>query len=106
MNGQLHADVGRGTVVELPVEETRRRLDATTPEWPIMHAVLHGVSRDQLMARHKANHANVVYAPDAPTADKALVAKTAALSELGIAVHLCGEVILTARPDPRPPQPS
>ena len=21
-----------------------------------MHAVLHGVSRDQLMARHKANH--------------------------------------------------
>ena len=36
---------------------------ATTPQWPIMHAMLHGVSRDQLMARHQANHVNVAYAP-------------------------------------------
>jgi hypothetical protein len=56
--------MGRATVVELPEEETKRRLRATTPQWPIMHAVLHGISRDQLMARHKANHINVVYAPD------------------------------------------
>jgi hypothetical protein len=78
--------------VDLPAEETRRRLDATTPQWPIMHAVLHGVGRDQLMARHKANHVNVVYAPDAETADKALVAKAALFDELGVRVHLCGDV--------------
>ncbi|MDT5026254.1 MAG: hypothetical protein QOE61_2680, partial [Micromonosporaceae bacterium] len=74
--------------------ETERRLNATNPQWPIMHAVLHGVGRDQLMARHKANHVNVVYAPDAATADKALRVKAATFAELGVRVHLCGEVDL------------
>jgi L-fucose isomerase-like protein len=94
MDGRLHVDLGRATVRDLPAEETRRRLDATTPQWPIMHAVLHGVARDQFMARHRANHLNVAYAPDAETADKALLAKAALFAELGIAVHLCGEVAL------------
>ncbi|MGW8887211.1 fucose isomerase [Streptomyces sp. NPDC055749] len=92
MDGTLHVDLGRATALDLPEEETRRRLDATTPQWPIMHAVMHGVSRDQFMARHRANHLNVVYAPDAATADKALLAKAAMFAELGVAVHLCGEV--------------
>jgi hypothetical protein len=56
----------------------------------MMNAVLHGVSRDQLMARHKANHIQVVYAPDSETADQALAAKAAMLAEMGIRVHLCG----------------
>jgi hypothetical protein len=94
MDGVLHVDLGRGHVVELPAEETQRRLDATDPQWPIMHAVLDGVSRDQLMARHKANHVQVVYAPDVDTADKALVAKAALFHELGVLVHLCGDVSL------------
>ncbi|MTD12627.1 fucose isomerase [Nakamurella sp. YIM 132087] len=94
MDGALHVDLGRGTVVELPEEETQRRLDATNPEWPIMHAVLHGVGRDQLMARHKANHANVVYAPDAAAADAALAVKAAMFEALGVKVHLCGDVKL------------
>jgi hypothetical protein len=94
MDGELHLDLGRGHVVQLPAEETQRRLDATDPQWPIMHAVLNGVSRDQLMARHKANHAQVVYAPDAETADKALAAKAAFFAELGVKVHLCGDVSL------------
>ena len=94
MDGVLHVDLGRGTVVELPDEETQRRLDATTPQWPIMHAVLHGVGRDQLMARHKANHLNVAYAPDPDAADRALTAKAAMFAELGLAVHLCGDVQL------------
>jgi hypothetical protein len=89
---RLHCDLGRASVVELPREETERRWQATTPQWPIMHAVLHGVSRDQMMARHKSNHLNVVYAPDAKTADKALAAKAAMLNGMGIAVHLCGDV--------------
>ncbi|MCP4891542.1 MAG: fucose isomerase, partial [Planctomycetaceae bacterium] len=42
----LWMDIGRGSVVELPAEETQRRWQATTPQWPIMHAVTHGVSRD------------------------------------------------------------
>jgi hypothetical protein len=78
--------------VALPDAETERRWAATTPQWPIMHAVLHGVSRDQMMARHKANHVQVVYAPDAASADRALAAKAAAFAELGVAVHLCGDV--------------
>ena len=90
LGGKLHADVGRGTVVALPEAETRRRWAMTTPQWPIMHAVLHGVTRDQMMARHKSNHIQVAYAPDAKRADRALAAKAAMLSAMGIRVHLCG----------------
>jgi hypothetical protein len=87
-------DLGRATALELTEQETRRRLDATTPQWPSMHALLHGVTRDQFMARHKANHLNVAYATDAQTADKALLAKAAVFAELGVQVHLVGDVTL------------
>ena len=83
-DGRLQVDLGRGHVAELPDEETQRRLDATTPEWPIMHAVLHGVGRDQLMAKHKANHVQVAYAPDADTADRAATVKAALFDALGL----------------------
>ena len=94
MGAKLHADLGRASSVELPLEETLRRLELTTPQWPIMHAVLHGVSRDQMMARHKANHIQVCYAPSSQQADAVLAAKAAMLAEMGLEVHLCGEVIL------------
>ena len=93
-DGILQADVFRGTVVELPAEETERRKQATNPEWPIAHVVLHDVSRDQFMARHKANHAQLVYAPDAETADRALAAKAAMLDRIGVKVNLIGTVAL------------
>ena len=92
--GELHVDIGRASAVELPPAETERRWQATNPEWPIMHVVLHGISRDQFMARHKANHAQVAYAPDESTADKALIAKASAFAALGLHVHLCGDVNL------------
>lgn len=92
-DGVLHVDLGRGSAIELPAEETERRWAATNPEWPIMHAVIHGVTRDQFMARHKANHAQLVYAPDAATADKALIAKAAMFDELGVIVHLIGDTV-------------
>jgi hypothetical protein len=92
MDSALHVDIGRATALALPEEETRRRLDATTPQWPIMHAILHGIGRDQFMARHKANHLNVAYAPDDATADRALHAKAAMFAALGVHVHLCGDV--------------
>jgi hypothetical protein len=89
-NEALHMDIGRGGVVELPKAETERRWQATTPQWPIMHAVTYGVSRDQLMAKHKANHIQVAYANDAKAADNCLFTKAAFARELGIKVNVCG----------------
>ena len=90
--GILQVDIFRGSVIELPEEETLRRKNATNPEWPIAHVVLHDVSRDQFMGRHRANHAQMVYAPDAETADKALIAKAAMFDRMGIKVNLVGAV--------------
>jgi L-fucose isomerase-like protein len=89
-NDALQLDCGRGHVVELPQQETERRWQATTPQWPIMHAVLHGVSRDALMAKHKSNHIQVVYGSDAAAADRTMETKAAMARELGIGVNLCG----------------
>ncbi len=91
MGGALHADIGRGTVVELPEAETERRWALTTQQWPIMHAVLHGVTRDQMMARHKANHIQVAYADSAARADQAVAVKAAMFDAMGLKVHICGE---------------
>jgi hypothetical protein len=89
--GALHVDLGRATAIELPPQETERRLKSVTPQWPIMHTLLHGVTRDQFMARHRANHLNVAYAPTSQVADQALAAKAAMMADLGIHVHLCGD---------------
>ena len=94
MDGKLHCDLGVCEAVKLPEKETERRWRETTPQWPIMHAVLHGVTRDQFMARHKANHIQVVYAPNAKQAHRACRIKAAMLAELGLEVHLCGNVLL------------
>ncbi|TWU14983.1 hypothetical protein Pla52o_55200 [Novipirellula galeiformis] len=89
-DGRLKMDLGRASSIALPIDETQRRWDATTPQWPIMHAVLHGVSRDQMMARHKANHIQVAYAHSAADADTAMKAKAVAAQSLGMEVSLCG----------------
>ncbi|MEN6495025.1 MAG: fucose isomerase [Thermoguttaceae bacterium] len=89
-NGKLKMDLGRAGVVELPAEETERRWKETTPQWPIMHTVTYGVSRDQFMARHKSNHIQVVYANSAAEADKALLAKAAMAEAMGMEVAICG----------------
>lgn len=89
--GALHVDIGRGSAIDLPAEETERRWQATSPEWPIMHALLHGVTRNQFMARHKANHVQVAYAPDAAGADRAMTAKAAMFEALGVQVHFIGD---------------
>lgn len=89
-DGRLKADLGRAKVVELPHEETERRWQITTPQWPIMHAVTYGISREQMMARHKANHIQVAYGRDAASANLALAAKAAMFSELGMDVSVCG----------------
>ncbi len=95
MGGKLYCDLGVGEAVKLPEAETQRRWRETTPQWPIMHAVLDGVSRDQMMARHKSNHIQVVYAPNRKQAHRACRIKAAMLAELGLTVHLCGSVSLS-----------
>jgi hypothetical protein len=89
-DGKLRMDLGRGGVADLPMEETQRRWDATTPQWPIMHAITYGVSRDQMMGRHKANHIQVAYANSADEADKAMLVKAAMAHDLGMRVAVCG----------------
>jgi hypothetical protein len=88
----LKFDTGLAEVVELPDAETQDRWRETTPQWPIMHAVLQGITRDQMMARHQANHIQVVYAPDRENARQGLFAKAAAMDELGLEVSICGNV--------------
>ena len=89
-DGRLKMDLGRAKVITLPAAETERRWQETTIQWPIMHAVTYGVTRDQMMARHKANHIQVVYAHSAREADLALYTKAALAAELGLTVSLCG----------------
>jgi L-fucose isomerase-like protein len=88
----LWMDVGRGGALRLPAEETEKRWKATTSQWPMMHASLYGVTRDQFMAKHKANHVQVAYAPDAATARRLMAAKAGMARELGIRVNVCGDI--------------
>ena len=55
-----------------------------------MHVLLRDITRDQFMARHRANHLNVAYTPDPETSEKALAAKAAMMAEMGIQVHFRG----------------
>jgi len=96
-DGRLKMDIGRGKVVELPAAETQRRWQETTPQWPIMHAVTYGVSRDEMMARHKSNHIQVSYANSADDADVALQVKAAMAEALGIETFVCGSSCGTGR---------
>jgi len=88
--GKLKMDLGRAEVIELPEEETQRRWELTTSQWPIMHTVLYGISRDQMMARHKSNHIQVAYANDVKSADRAMLAKAAMAEAMGMQVSICG----------------
>lgn len=61
LGDEVHMHIGTGEAFELPEKEFRRRLNATTKEWPLMNVTLDGVSRDQLMAGHQSNHVTVAY---------------------------------------------
>jgi hypothetical protein len=90
--GGLHVDIGLGSVVALPAEETERRWKQTTLQWPLVSATFDGISRNAFMARHRANHVNIAYAPDETRAAQALAVKSAMFDALGVRVHLCGAV--------------
>lgn len=55
-----------------------------------MHGVTYGVSRDQMMSKHQANHVQVAYANSAESADVALLARVAFAQASGLRVNVCG----------------
>jgi hypothetical protein len=89
-NNRLNCDIGLGEAIIVPDEIAQDNWKQTTEQWPMMHLVMRGITRDQFMARHKANHIQVVYAPSEEDAHRALFAKAAAMNELGIDVSFCG----------------
>jgi len=91
-NNRLNCDIGLGEPVQLPEALVLKHWQLTTPQWPMMHLVLRGITRDQFMARHKANHIQVAYGPDKAGTRRALFTKAAALKELGVRVSFCGAV--------------
>lgn len=94
MDNQLYCDLGVGESVDLPKKEVERRWNMTTPQWPIMNATLKGVSKNQMMGQHKANHIQVVYANNEEEAQRCCRIKATVLNELGITVNFCGDVKL------------
>jgi hypothetical protein len=92
--GKLKVDMGLAESVALPMAETERRWSITTPQWPMMHTLFPGISRDQFMAQHCSNHIQVAYAPDKASAAKALTTKAAMFAEMGLALNFCGQVEL------------
>ena len=89
-DNRLKMDLGLGQAVELSPQECERRSQATSPQWPMMHATLQGISRDQMMGHHKSNHIQVAYANSVEEADRAMRAKAALANTLGIETFLCG----------------
>ena len=90
--GKLKVDMGLAESLALPMAETERRWSITTPQWPMMHTLFPGISRDQFMAQHCSNHIQVAYAPDKASAAKALTTKAAMFAEMGLALNFCGHI--------------
>jgi len=58
-----------------------------------MHAVLHGITRDQMMGWHKSNHIQVAYCDSAEDADLVVLAFAQMVHQLSggkVKVNLCG----------------
>jgi len=91
-DGSLKCDIGLAESVRLPDEENQERWRLTTRQWPMMQLILKGITRDQMMARHKSNHIQVVYCPDQLGTRRGLHAKAAAMKKLGLQVFLCGNL--------------
>jgi hypothetical protein len=89
-NHALHADLGLAEVVILSPEETERRWNEVTNQWPMVSVVMEGVTRDQFMARHRANHVSIAYAANRENAQEALALKASVFAHLGISAHFCG----------------
>ena len=47
---RLNCDIGLGQAVSVPEEIAKDNWAQTTPQWPMMHLVLRGISRDQFIS--------------------------------------------------------
>lgn len=82
--------IGTGHAVELPEDEFERRRRATDYAWPLLNAVLDGVSRDDLMAGHQSNHITIAYV-DEDKLQYVLQAFVAQALTQGIRVRVAGD---------------
>ncbi|MEM7392076.1 MAG: signal transduction protein [Verrucomicrobiota bacterium] len=89
-NLDVHLHIGSGEAFELPEEEFQRRLQGTTPVWPLMNCTLDGITRDDLMAGHQSNHITVAYVPEEHL-QTVLHAMTAMAKRLGMVTWLAGQ---------------
>ena len=87
----VHMHIGTGKAYELPEAEFRRRLDATTSQWPLMNVVLDGMGRDDLMAGHQSNHVTVAYVPENQLTEAVRAFACMALTQ-NMRVHLAGDI--------------
>ncbi len=85
----VYMHIGTGRAYELPADEVKRRLEATTPEWPLMNATLDGINRDQLMSGHNSNHITVAYVPEKKL-QHVLEAFVSMSDTLGIKTYVAG----------------
>lgn len=86
----VYLHIGTGMAFELPEAEYNRRLESTTPVWPLMNVTLDGVNRDELMAGHQSNHITVAYVPEEHLASVTTTLATMALTQ-GMKVQLAGK---------------
>ena len=89
-DGKLNADLGRAKVGRTAAGRNRAALAHHHAAMAHHARRAYGISRDQMMARHKSNHIQVAYAPDAAAANLALAAKAAMFREMGLDVSICG----------------
>lgn len=90
-DGQLNIDLGRADSIELPTDEVNRRFKLCAYNWPIVNAVFKNITRDQFMARHRANHIQTAFADSPEMADKALAVKACMAEALGFKVNIMGD---------------
>jgi len=91
----VYLHIGTGKAFELPEAEYQRRLDSTTPVWPLMNVTLDGIDRDELMAGHQSNHITVAYVPEESLGEVTTVLTTMALTQ-GMKVQLAGTPVIEA----------
>jgi hypothetical protein len=82
--------IGTGTAVELPEAEFERRRKATNYEWPLLNAVLDGITRDDLMAGHQSNHLTLAYVEESVLAEVVQAFVAQALTQ-NIKVFIAGD---------------
>ncbi|MEM9446516.1 MAG: hypothetical protein AAGA18_14315 [Verrucomicrobiota bacterium] len=87
---RLRADLG---LIQIPLltKKQYQSMEALVPkDHSYMPAALPGITRDQMLARHRSRRVQIGYAPTREDATRALRVKGVALQKLGLKVTICG----------------